>query len=224
VTRPDQQQPARDLLRERLLEAARREEAQTARPARRRRRRRRRTIGLGVAALLGAAVAAGAADLISTGEPVRDASHSGSQYEPAPAGAPVLVAKARDPDRNSTWGVGIYTGANGQTCAIAGQVRGVTLGRIENGRFRAYTSDSNGACGDLRRHPIFLDRLLVGGAHPRTIIYGRARASERTVVAESEGRPHSAPTARGGAFVFVFAGHHSLAELRPRVGSSAQPG
>src|SRR4051812_7927141 len=100
------------------MEAARREAGQS-RP--RRRRRRRRATGLLVAALLGGAAVAGAADLISTGDPVPDRTSRGERYRSGHAAGFDLVAKARDPAGQTAWGVGIYTAGNGDACAIAGQ-------------------------------------------------------------------------------------------------------
>jgi hypothetical protein len=214
---------ARDELRAQLMAAARREQARLdASPKRRKRRWRRRGFGVGVAILLGGAVAATATDLISTGEPVRDRGFSPPRFQPAQPGALDLVAKASDPARGA-WGVAIYSNAEGLSCAIAGQVRGNQLGVVRDGRFHPYAADSRGACGKLGRRSMIADTLTVRGAEPRTILYGRARPGERTVIAEDAGTPKVAKTARGGGFIFVFKGEHSLADLRPRVGSAPRP-
>ncbi len=218
MSRPEPTTTAREELREQLLAAARREEAKPEAVAKRRRRRRqRRGLGLGVAVLLGGAVAATATDLISTGEPVRDSGFSGEQYRPAVPGAPDLVAQAKDPDGKTTWGVGVYTSVNNLSCAIAGRVRGNQLGTLRDGTFRPYRADSRGACTKLGRRPIILDTLNVGGAQPRTIIFGRTRPGEPYVLADYDGKTHRVATARGGGFILVFEGRVSDAVVNPRL-------
>ena len=217
MSRPEPTTTAREELRAQLLAAARREEAKPEAVAKRRRRRRqRRGLGLGVAVLLGGAVAATATDLISTGEPVRDSGFSGEQYRPV-AGAPDLVAQAKDPENATLWGVGVYESANGQSCVIAGQVRGRQLGTIRDDKFHPYREDSRGACGKLGRRPMVVDTLNVGGAAPRTIIFGRARPGEPYVLVNSGGKPRREATARGGGFILVYEGRVSDAEVNPRL-------
>ena len=219
MSRPEPTTTAREELRTQLLAAARREEAKPEAVAKRRRRRRqRRGLGLGVAVLLGGAVAATATDLISTGEPVRDSGHSGPQYRPAVPGSPDLVAQAKDPDGKTTWGVGVYTSANKLSCAIAGRVRGNQLGTVRDGTFHPYRADSRGACSKLGpRRAIISDLLMIGGAQPRTIVFGRARAGEPTVLADAFGKTHRAPTHRDGGFIFVFKGRPADAQLGARL-------
>jgi hypothetical protein len=98
--------PASEELLDELMVAARRlaAEEQPARTLDRRPRwRRGRIAGLVVALGLGAAAAAGAADLISTGDPVRDADVKSPRLEPADTKAPQLAAKAADPKGGVTW-------------------------------------------------------------------------------------------------------------------------
>jgi hypothetical protein len=213
----DPRPPAKEQLREQLMAAARREEA-LEREAVRPRRWRRRSIGLSVALVLAAGAAAGAAELISTGEPVSDTTATEPKYQPLVPGAPQAVAKAPDPNGGTGWGVGIYTSNNGEDCAIAGQVRGVSLGLIRDGRFLPYKADSTGTCGQLSKLPILIDRLVIEGSKPRTVVYGRVRDPGRFVLADSDGTTHQARPARGGAFLFVFNGRPSLVDVYPRVG------
>lgn len=184
------------------------------------RTRRRRRIGLPVivATLLGVATVAGAARLITTGEPLLDQRSTGTQYRPV-AGAPVLDSQARDAERNVTWGVGVYKGENGQACAIAGEVVGRALGRIEGGVFHPYERDFAGACGDLGKLSTFSDLLRVPGAHPRTIVYGRVRAGQEVVSVTHEGRTQPAKVGRGGGFLFVFEGRLDFADVQVRAGA-----
>ena len=119
--------------------------------------------------LLGGAVAATATDLISTGEPVCDSGFSGEQYRPI-AGAPDLVAQAKDPKNATMWGVGLDESANGQSCVIAGQ-GGAPTGHYPRRQIPPVPGGQPGACGKLGRRPMVVDTLNAGGAAPRTIIF-----------------------------------------------------
>ncbi|WP_028064143.1 hypothetical protein [Solirubrobacter soli] len=218
MSAPEPHRAASEQLLDQLMEAARRDEA--AATPRRARRRRRRGIALLAAVVLGGAAAAGAADLISTGEPVPDHTVRGARYDPN--GFYDLAAKAKDSTGAASWGVGVYTSQKGLDCSIAGQVRGVQLGLIRDGKFHAFATGSSGSCGDLSRFPILSDRLQTAGEHPRTIIYGRSSRPDREVAVDFKGKTHSAPPARGGAFIFVFDGHLQPNEAYPRLGKRIQ--
>jgi hypothetical protein len=225
VNAPGPPRSARDELLDEIMAAARREEAMERRAHEtgpRARRHRRRVVGIIVALGLGAAAAAGAADLISTGEPVGDKTPRSERYQPNNAGGPALVAKASDPAGSTTWGVGIFKSAAGLDCAVAGQVRGVSLGLIRNGQFHRYDRGSFGTCAG-KRIPIMSDRLVIGGPNPRTIVFGRTRQPDRLVVVESGGKQHSVSPAEGGAFLFVFEGKLRPDEAIPRAGAKIQP-
>jgi hypothetical protein len=200
-------------LRDQLAEAAQRE-FEAARAPRPRRLRRWRSVGLVLGATFGLAAAAGAGGLISTGEPVKDRTFPNSQYRPADSQTPQLAIKASDPAAGAPWGIAIYTAANGQSCALLGQVRGVSVGVISDGRFHPFEAGTTGVCGDLKRSKQVTDMKFVGGPHPRTILYGRARPGARSMVVTVDGRPHAAPVGHGGAFLFVFSGRYSSADLR----------
>ncbi|MDA0160290.1 hypothetical protein OM076_08445 [Solirubrobacter ginsenosidimutans] len=222
---PGRPRSARDELLDEIMAAARREEAMERRAhaaGPRARRHRRRIVAIIVALGLGAAAAAGAADLISTGEPVHDKTPRSERYQPHEAGAPTLVAKASDPAGSTTWGVGIFTSAAGLDCAVAGQVRGVTLGLIRNGTFHPYERGSFGTCAG-KGIPIMSDRLVIGGPQPRTIVFGRTRRPDHSVVVESGGKPHTVAPAAGGAFLFVFEGKLRPDEAIPHAGAKLQP-
>jgi hypothetical protein len=225
VNASEPRRSASDELLDGLMAAARREAAaeRSGRTLDRRPRRHRgRIAGIVVALGLGAAAAAGAADLISTGDPVRDMDVKSPRLEPADARAPQLVAKAADPEGGVTWGVGIFTSAAGLHCAVAGQVRGLTLGMIRDGRFHPYETGSFGACGSARL-PIASDRLTITGSSPRTIVFGRTRDADRVVVVQSGGRTYSTRPARGGGFLFVFDGKLAVGDAIPRLGAKLRP-
>lgn len=187
--------PALDELRESLREAARQDIAAAA--PRRRRRRRRRVSGLLAVGILGAAAAAGAAELISAGEPVQDNRVQTAAYRPD--GTPVQIdARASDPERKQTWVVGVYRARNGDSCALAGQLRGSEIGEIKAGVFHRYAENTPGACGGAGTG----DRLL---GDDRTIFYGLAKPGAR-VTATLDGDARSATAGRDGGFLFVYRG------------------
>jgi len=205
---PEQRLPALDELRERLRAAAHRELA--AAVPRRRRRRRRRVAGLLAAGVLVAAGAAGAAQLISTGEPVRDAREgilAGFRPGPGPSQLPLI---ARDPGGGPAWGVRVYTARNGDRCVVAGVVNGAALGQMSDGRFHPYPEGYAGACGHPGRP--FGNAQLDRG---RTLVYGIARpAARRVTIAVGGGRPNPVPTGRGGAFLAVYRGEVLAGDLK----------
>jgi hypothetical protein len=217
---PDPSRAAHNALRDALTQAARREHERAGAapvPARPRRRRRRRAAAVTALTLLGAAAAAQATGLISVGDPIPPLSERRASEAPVPPQnlGVDLVATAPDRGGRPAWGVAVYRADDGRECAIAGQLRGRTLGLIENGRFRPYSDLKAGACGDLSRTPILLDRLLVRGNPTRSIVYGRTAASNRPVrVSVSGGQPRSATPGRGGGFLFVFDGVVDPGRLR----------
>jgi hypothetical protein len=187
--------PPLDELRENLRDAARRDtEPQGRRP------RRRRNVAVAVAiAVLGAAAVAGAAELISTGDPVPDQPDRDERYRPRDGSPPRIAVTA--PDAGLSWGVAVYTGRGGDACALAGQVRGSTLGVVRDGVFRPYARDTAGACGDLEAIPYFNDVRRLG---ERTLVFGRAGDGVERMELRHQGQRFEAEVGEGGAFLFVF--------------------
>jgi hypothetical protein len=212
----DPSRAAHNALRDQLVQAAQRESeaARVAASPRPRRRRRWRAVGLVLGASFGLAAAAGAGGLISTGEPVPDATFPNSEYRPADSQTPQLAVKASDPQGEAPWGVAIYTAANGQACALVGQVRGVAVGVIRAGVFHPFAAGTTGMCGSLKHLPQITDMTLVGGPRPRTILWGRANSTARSMVVTVGGKRHVAPVGHGGAFLFVFSGRYAVEDFR----------
>ena len=176
-------------LREHLREAARRDiEAERARV----RRVRRRSTAFLAAVLLGGAAAATAADLSSVGEPVPDTRPGFDHYRAAQGGGmkPVVTAQS---DSKYPFGVAIYTARNGQRCAVAGEARGSSLGRVQGNSFRPYDATQTGPCGAR----LFHSAIDIGD---RTLLFGRAAPGATTVT--FEGEPQT--VGEGGAFLFVL--------------------
>jgi hypothetical protein len=156
-------------------------------------------------ALLGAAAAAGAGELISAGEPVQDDRAVSPAY--LPDGSRIQIdGRAGDPGRRETWIVGIYKARNGQKCAIAGQLRGAEMGTITDGVFHAYGSSYTGACGK----PGTIDLLRRGD---RTVVYGFTRPGRR-VTAAYDGPPRPTTAGPHGGWLFVYEGRLSPTDVR----------
>jgi hypothetical protein len=195
--------PALAELRESLREAAARDIA-----ARKPRRWRRRGAGLLVAALFTGAAAAGAADLISSGEPVKKQAPD-PRYESS--GQLTIDVKAHDTPL--PWGVQVYESPDGRTCALAGQVRGATLGKLDaKGVFHAYPDRRGGACGTLtNKQGGFISPVF---GEDRTAIYGRVRAGASSVTVVVDGESKTVPTGPGGGFLLVYEGRVSPSDWR----------
>lgn len=207
--------PAMRELRERLREAARREITSAAgQTARRRPTRKRRGVLVLVGVGSAAAAAAGAATLLSVGEPAKDTRGKSQQFAPNSGDRQVDVT-ARDPDLPITWGVAVYTAANGDACALPGQVRGGQIGIIRDRVFHPYERSTSGPCGDLGHQRLFYDVHRFPSDH-RTVVYGRARAGVRTVAFGVKGDSYSATTGHAGAFLLLFEGNVAFSDVRPK--------
>ncbi len=187
--------PALAELRESLREAAARDIA-----ARKPRRWRRRGIGLFAAVLVTGAAAAGAADLISSGDPVPE-QPADPRYQPA--ALPQIDAIAHD--KPLPWGVQVFESAEGKTCAIAGQIRGASLGKVDaGGVFHSYPDKRGGACGTLTNKQGGFISFAFGVN--RTAVYGRVRAGASSVTVVVDGESKTVPTGPGGGFLLVYKG------------------
>jgi hypothetical protein len=199
---PEHEIPALTELRESLREAARRDVV-----ARAPRRRRRRALFVCLAVLLGGGAAAGAADLISSGKPVKGGYVQQQRYNRVGD----LQLSVTSHDTPLPWGVAVYRSRAGQPCAVAGRVRGVTLGVLRAGQFHPYTADHPAACGRLdARHEHFQDMLRADG---RTVFFGRVRPGARRAVAIVDGKRYALRIGVGGAWLLVFRGAPTLSEI-----------
>ncbi len=188
--------PALAELRESLREAAARDIA-----ARKPRRWRRRGIGLLAAALVTGGAVAGAADLISSGEPVKEQPADKRYTSPD---QPQIALTARDSPL--PWAVQVYTSPAGKTCALVGRLRGTRLGLLDaKGVFHAYPEGRGGACGTTtNKQGGFISGTTREG---RSVFYGRVRAGASSVTAvTSDGDSRTVEVGPGGAFLLVYRG------------------
>jgi len=205
---PDPARAAQTALRDQLVAAARRETVPV-----RRRRRRLKIAGLGVAVALGATAGATATGLISVGAPLPtplDLDASDPRFGVTSPEGVDLVAQASDPGHKLKAGVAIYQSADGRRCVIAGEVRGTALGLERRGTFRPYSGLRTGACIAPNGTRV-LDSIQIRSSPPRTLVFGRTTEPGFTVF--PGGKPHRARLTRGGAFLFVFDGLLTPADL-----------
>lgn len=201
---PDNRVPQLDEFRENLRAMAAREIAaeQASRGLLRRFRRRHAVIGsICVVGLAGAA--ATASQLISTGEPVRPSFKFHSRYLPGEA-TPVVSVTAPDSALGPRWGVLVFDTANGQRCAKAGQLRGASVGLVENGVFRRFGPDVPGVCGRPTPGRLVYSIQRFATTPPRTLVYGRAGEGVARVRLTYPAGSARSVTGQGGAFVFVL--------------------
>jgi len=210
----DDMLPALRALGDSLGEAARREIATGAvdEPARAPGRLARRFSGRsGLLAVIASAglVAAGAAtagDLISSGEPEQVPDSIPADVRPAAGSSVPIALRAADPDAGGAWGLRLYRSSGGYACVTAGWIRGQSLGRVEDGRFRAFPADGSGTagnCGTVR--PTGTTWAFASLTEPakRTLIFGRAGAEVRRVQVFDGERRHVARVS-GGAWLLVL--------------------
>ena len=94
---------------------------------------------------------------------------------------PVVTARSGS---KYPFGVAIYTAKNGQRCAVAGEARGSSLGRVRGDTFRPYDASQAGTC--RAANALFHDAIDIGD---RTLLFGRAKPGARTVTFEGTTQP-----------------------------------
>lgn len=204
--------PALRSLGDQLAEAGHREPE----PSRwRRSTKRRRMTYVAVAGVLAAAGAAGAASLISVGEPIDEAKDVPGGLAPLPQAGAIAV-QADDPAGGLPWGVRVYESRSGSDCAVPGRLRGNELGFVQSGRFRPLAGDATGSCGDLDTRPFFVATEASKETPVHTLVYGRARIGVRQIQLAGPDGMRSAKPGRAGAFLFVYRGSVPLSRLRVR--------
>lgn len=190
---------------DRLEQAAAREIEE--RETRRRRRTRWRSLGLPVvAALLAAAVSAGAVKLVDggSGDPIEPESGDAGAGLQAPKDPAVVAASAaEDPAGGPPWVVRAFTNPTGQECVQVGRLRNGVFGQVQAGRFHPLPASTPGTCAtDGAEGPLLAVRRV---GTQRTLVYGLA-VDRATVTVDVGDRRQRVEPAGLGAFVAVFAG------------------
>jgi hypothetical protein len=120
---------------------------------------------------------------------------------------PAVHALADDPDGGPRWGVRVYRGRTGLTCANAGRVEERRFGRVgAAGRHVPLPVAADGACADLgtddlafavQRYP------ARPGQDERAVVFGVATDAVRDVVLRTPAGDRPLRRARDGAFLGV---------------------
>ncbi len=179
---------------------------------------RRRWLGPALGAITAFGVV-GAGVAISTDVFTADGGSVGSGPKPpvetrhAPGDAYRGNAVAVDPDRRAVrWGVGVYPSRDHrQTCVVAGRVRGESLGVEQDGRFTGLSKDVPGYCDFVNgRHTIFTTRSYFKVAGDRTLLYGYADRTVKSMRLGLPGALKQLPIASDGTFIVVADGPYAL--------------
>jgi hypothetical protein len=178
----------------------------------------RRWLGPAIGALtafgvVGAGVAISTDFFTADGGSANSGPRPPSETRHAPGDAYRGEAVAIDPERPAVrWGVGVYPSRHDrQTCVVAGRVRGEGLGVEQDGRFTGLSRDVPGYCDYVdSRHAIFTTRSYFKATGNRTLLYGYA---DRTVKSMRLGLPGALKElhiASDGTFIIVAAGPNAL--------------
>ena len=192
------------------LEQAAAREVHDREKRRRRRKERRwharwRSLALPVvAAVLAAAVSAGAVRFVDSGSGDRiepDGGDSGAQLQAPIDPAVVMASRAEDPIGGPPWVVRAFTNVAGDECVQVGRLRNGIFGQVQGGQFRPLPATAPGTCAKVEgRAPLIAVRHSSSG---HTVVFGlavdRAPVSVRVGTREQRVRP-----AGLGAFVVVF--------------------
>jgi hypothetical protein len=192
---------------EHIFRAAGEEKERIRRLERRRTRRRAMLATVAVVATASGSVAIATNVLDNDDPPVR-AGDAPGELARVPADRRPALATVADPVDRYGWGVRVYQGRTGDTCAVAGRVLRGRLGAIQNGRFRELPADVPGQCADLAvEHALVAVRSYAAGiGAARTVVYG---VVDRTVTGIAIGRTspgRQIPVAADGTFVYAVQG------------------
>jgi hypothetical protein len=179
-----------------------------------RRRSRRRSVLVTVASVIAVSGTAAIATKVFDNDdtPVRSGGAATGALARVPADRRPGLASVADPVDRYGWGVRVYYGRTGETCAIAGRLLRGRLGVMQNGSFHELAAGVPGQCTDLAAtHALVAVRNYAAGAGTvRTVVYG---VVDRTVTGIGTGRRppgRPIPVADDGTFVHVVLGTHAL--------------
>jgi len=157
---------------------------------------------------------AGAAVLISIGEPTKE--RTDAPPDARQAGDRVLAVKADDPGGKIGWGASVYEQTNGEKCVIAGRLYKGQLGVLRGNEFRAFSPKDYGACGRPDQHAtrLFVATGPARGEPDRGLAFGRVADDVKRLRVRTKDGVRNVPLGSGGAFLLVFDGAVDLDELR----------
>jgi hypothetical protein len=206
---------------ERLQQAAERDVAK--RRPERRRGRWTRSIGLPVAAaVVAAAVSAGAVRVVDRGgDPIEPEAGGNAVLAPAKDPTVVSASAAANPSGGPPWVLRVYTSASSRECAQIGRLRDGVFGQVQLAKFRPLPSSASGTCAHAdERGPLVAVSRLPGQS--LTIVFGLA-VDRSPVTVRFGGRERRVRPVGFGAFIAVFEGvdRHAKIVVRSKVGGRA---
>lgn len=199
--------PGLDDFGKRLEQAAAREIEEREARARRRRgpRTRWRNLGLPVvAAVLAAAVSAGAVKLVDggSGAPIEpERGDTGARLQAPKDPAVVLASAAADPAGGPPWVVRVYSNPAGRECVQLGRLRDGNFGQVHGGQFRRLPASATGTCAGPNADEPLVVAMRFGAQ--RTLVFGIGVDRAPVTVHIGDRRQRAQP-ASFGAFVTVF--------------------
>jgi len=157
---------------------------------------------------------AGAAVLISVGEPAKE--RTDAPPKARDAGARTLAVEATDPGGKLSWGASVYEQTDGKKCVIAGRLYKGQLGVLRGNGFHAFSAKDYGACGRPDDHGkrLFVATGPARGEPDRGLAFGRVADDVKRLRVETKDGVRNVPLGTGGAFLLVFDGAVDLDELR----------
>ncbi len=165
-----------------------------------------RSIGVPVAAVLAAAVSAGAVGVVTQdGDPIAPDPSTTSPTAMDPA---VVVGSAVDnPGGGPPWVVRAYTDRAGFECVQLGRIHDGVFGDLQRGQFRALPSTEAGTCATAATKGPLL-AVASRAMLDLTIVYGLAIDRDPVTVRVGEREQRVRPSGLG-AFVAVFEGQRA---------------
>lgn len=157
--------------------------------------------GAVMAAVLAAAVAAGATVALDNDGPVLPSpKESGGVVAPSDPSV-IAATTVPDPDGGLPWVLRVFTNAQGEECIIVGRLERGSFGQVQAGRFRRLPPDTPGLCGDASKEGLvaFLDSRP---DPPRTAVFGLS-AQRQPVDVTVDGQTRQVAPAAFGAFLVV---------------------
>lgn len=199
------------------LVALARQHHQPTTPLARRKWFRRPAILAGAATLV-LAGGAGAAALLSIGEPVPERTDAPPHAQQL--GARTLAVTARDPRDAVMWGAAVYSLKDGKRCVIAGRVHNGQVGQLVGRIFRPYSgTDYGGICGRPADDRFFFAAGPARDDPTRNLVVGRAGDDVRALRIRTADGDRRIDVGPDGAFLLVYDGDLDAASVKIEVDS-----
>jgi hypothetical protein len=173
----------------------------------------RRALAIAVASLLACAAVAGAVRLVvGDGTIVRGEQSPGKELRRAPRDRTLAAARAHDPVGGFDWGMRAYASAAGGRCLLVGRLDAGRIGRVTDGRFEPFSTDSPGTCSSAGSHSLVATRIYPAADGGRTVLFGFFDRTIHSARIESPRGDHAVDIAPDGTFLTVSRGRRPARE------------